>query len=237
MGSDFSIARGLDVEALKAAFDRDGRVEVRGFLVPADAARLRAHLAARDDWTLVLNAGKAVYEIPRQGYAQLSAAQLADLDRHVVEAARTGFHYRYETIRVADDPAMRGRTPLDAFVGFMSSPEVLALVAAITGADDIAFADGQATAYSAGHFLTRHDDDVAGKNRRAAYVLGLSDGWQPEWGGLLMFHGADGLVEQGYVPMFGALRLFAVPAMHSVSYVTPLAPEPRLSVTGWLRHR
>jgi SM-20-related protein len=37
------------------------------------------------------------------------------------------------------------------------------------------------------------------------------------------------------VHAMGALRLFAVPKLHSVSYVTPFAPEPRLSVTGWLR--
>ncbi len=56
-----------------------------------------------------------------------------------------------------------------------------------------------------------------------------------EWGGLLMFHGNDGNIEEAFTPAMGALRIFAVPALHSVSYVTPLAPEPRLSITGWLR--
>lgn len=237
MNDDFSIGPGLDVATLRDAFRRTGRVEICDFLTAADAARLRAHLMARDDWRLVLNAGDAVYEIPRDAVRRLSAAQRQELDDRVIAAARQGFHYRYESIRVPDDPAARdsAASMLDRFAGFMSSPAVLELIGEISGLDGLDFADGQATAYSPGHFLTAHDDDVAGKQRRAAYVLGLSPGWQADWGGLLMFHRDGGHVEEGFVPAMGALRLFAVPARHSVSYVTPFAPEPRLSVTGWLR--
>lgn len=239
MSDDFSIGPNLDVGALRDAFRRIGRVEIPGFLPVADALRLRAHLIGRGDWRLVLNAGEAVYEIPRDAVRQLSDVQRRELDERVIAAARQGFHYRYESIRVADDPAERDAAAslLDRFAGFMSSPAVLGLIGDISGLDGLDFADGQATAYSAGHFLTTHDDDVAGKKRRAAYVLGLSPGWQADWGGLLMFHRDDGHVEEGFVPAMGALRLFAVPARHSVSYVTPFAPEPRLSVTGWLRSR
>ena len=42
-----------------------------------------------------------------------------------------------------------------------------------------------------------------------------------------MFHGDDGNIEEAFAPAMGALRLFAVPKLHSVSYVTPFAPEPR----------
>ena len=154
-------------------------------------------------------------------------------------AARTGFHYRYEAIRVSDFDAERSATGtlLDRFIQFMSSAEVLDFLKDIIGSSELAFADGQATAYSPGHFLTRHDDDVAGKHRLAAYVFGLQPGWQADWGGLLMFHGRDGNIEEAFTPAMGALRLFAVPAPHSVSCVAPFAPEPRLSVTGWLRSR
>ncbi len=239
MDYGFSIGPELDVAALRTVFARTGRVEIGDFLAAGDAARLRAHLLGREDWTLVLNAGDAVYEIPREGVGQLSEEQRVELDRRVIAAARSGFQYRYESIRVPDDPAARsdGDTLLDAFVRFMSSRPVLDVIEQISGLDGLDFADGQATAYSAGHFLTEHDDDVAGKGRRAAYVLGLSPVWRAEWGGLLMFHRADGHIEEAFVPALGALRLFAVPARHSVSYVTPLAPEPRLSVTGWLRSR
>lgn len=236
MSGQFSIGQRLDIAALRAAFDRDGRVEIRDFLVPADAARLRAHLIAREDWKLVLNAGDKVYEMPRGAIDGLSPAQRDELERRSLDAARHGFHFRYDTIRVPEDPSAR-TTLLDDFVSFLSSDEVRHLLCAISGIADLDYADGQATAYSAGHYLTRHDDDVVGKQRRAAYVLGLTPDWRPEWGGLLMFHRPDGHVEEAFVPAMGALRLFAVPAAHSVSYVTPMAPEPRLSVTGWLRYR
>ena len=45
----------------------------------------------------------------------------------------------------------------------------------------------------------------------------------------------DDEIDHGFVPAFNALRLFRVPVQHSVSHVWPFAPEPRLSVTGWLR--
>ena len=235
MSDRFRLNPGLDVAALRALFDRDGRVEIRDFLAPDAAARLRAHLLARHDWKLVLNAGDKVYEMPRGAIDALDPAQREELEARSIAAARDGFHFRYEAIRVPDDPAARS-SPLDDFVGFLSSPKVIDLLRAITGIGDLDYADGQATAYSPGHYLTRHDDNVDGKQRRAAYVLGLSPGWRPEWGGLLMFHRPDGHVEEAFVPTMGALRLFAVPALHSVSYVTPMAPEPRLSVTGWLRY-
>lgn len=60
------------------------------------------------------------------------------------------------------------------------------LIRDITGDRDIRFADAQATAFSPGDFLTGHDDRFAGKDRRAAYVLGLTPVWRLEWGGLLI---------------------------------------------------
>jgi Rps23 Pro-64 3,4-dihydroxylase Tpa1-like proline 4-hydroxylase len=68
-------------------------------------------------------------------------------------------------------------------------------------------------------------------------VFGLTPQWRIEWGGLLLFHGADGQVERGFVPRFNSLALFAVPQLHSVSMVTRAAPYRRYSITGWLRSR
>jgi Rps23 Pro-64 3,4-dihydroxylase Tpa1-like proline 4-hydroxylase len=117
----------------------------------------------------------------------------------------------------------------------MSSGDVRDFLRVVTGAEDIQYADAQATAYSPGDFLTGHDDAVTGKSRRAAYVFGLTPMWRLEWGGLLLFHGSDGNVERGLVPAFNSLNLFAVPRMHSVSEVTRAAAYRRYSITGWLR--
>jgi SM-20-related protein len=239
MSDDFSISQTIDLASVKASFQAKGRVEIPDFLDSGQAEKLRASLMERSDWTLVLNAGERVYEIERSRLAEMTERQHAELEQRIIEAGRQGFQYRYESIRVPDDNADRLRrgSLLDRFVGFMSSPAVLDFLSEITGNEHPDFADGQATAYSSGHFLTSHDDDVAGKGRHAAYVFGLAPVWRAEWGGLLMFHGDDGNIDEAFAPAMGALRLFAVPQLHSVSYVTPFAPEPRLSVTGWLRSR
>jgi SM-20-related protein len=232
----FALSPDIDAARLDAEYARTGRVSIAPFLSPESAEALRAHLAAREDWKLVMNAGANVYEMPKAAAAALSDAQRATLDRKLGESAVWGFQYRYESIRVPDDPGARAAsgTLLDAFATFLSSASVLDMLRAVTGGT-IDFADAQATAYGPGHFLTRHDDAVEGKHRQAAYVLGLSPQWRAEWGGLLLFHGAEDEIDHGFVPQFNALRLFRVPAQHSVSCVWPFAPQPRLSVTGWLR--
>lgn len=234
MALDFRLSDDIDWDALKQGFARRGRVEIEGLLAGGQAEALRDHLRARTDWTLVMNAGDKVYELTREAHGALEPGQRADLDRLIVAAARDGFQYRYETIRVPDGGNAGADDPAARFVAFLSSPAVLERLNHVMGAE-ADFADGQATRYAEGHFLTRHDDDVEGKRRRAAYVFSLAPAWRAEWGGLLMFHGDDGNIEEAFAPQMGALRLFAVPQPHSVSYVTPFAPEARLSITGWLR--
>ena len=233
----FAINPDLDAEALRRSFAAAGRVHIAHFLEPSGAARLAEHLRARSDWLLVINQLDKVFELGRDAQAALSEAKQAQLDAAVFQAARHGFQYRYETLRVPDGRRERAADPslLNRFAEFLSSAEVLAFLRRVTGSPAIRFADAQATAYAPGHFLTAHDDDVAGKNRVAAYVMNLSPDWRIDWGGLLMFEGADGHVERALVPGFNALNLFAVPARHSVSYVAPFAPRRRYSVTGWLR--
>lgn len=224
-----------DVDRLAAAFAAEGRVRVDGLLPEADAYWWRQHLQARTDWRQVMNSGDKVFELDRPTLAAMDEAQKRALDDAVHAGARTGFQYRFETVRVPDAPDARQASddPLARFAEWMGGGAVLDLCRKITGRADIEFADAQATAYAPGDFLTAHDDDVAGKGRRAAYVFGLSTPWRPEWGGLLLFHRGDAV--DGFVPAFNTLNLFAVPQLHSVSQVTRAAPARRYSITGWLR--
>lgn len=226
----------IDVAALRRSFAARGRVRISEFLVVDDAIRLREHLSARTDWRQVLNSGDKLFELDRPTRDAMTSAQRAALDTAVLAGARDGFQYRYESIRVPDGAAARVGTDdaLTALATWLSGGEAMALFRAVTGAADIDYADAQATAYAPGDFLTAHDDAVAGKGRRAAYVLGLSAGWRIEWGGALLFHRAEGEIE-GVAPAFNTLDLLAVPQLHSVSMVTGSAPYRRYSVTGWLR--
>jgi Rps23 Pro-64 3,4-dihydroxylase Tpa1-like proline 4-hydroxylase len=226
-----------DPHRLAEAFRASGRLQIANFLHPQDAERLLVFLKSSNAWRLVINSNDQFFELDRKAQAELTADQQAQLDEAVYAGARYGFQYRYETIRVPDAAAERTRepTPLNDFAVFLSGEPVLRFLRIIIGNDDISFADAQATAYAPGHFLTAHDDEVAGKDRRAAYVMNLSKDWSVDWGGLLTFHHPDASAAEAFVPRFNTLNLFAVPQRHSVGIVAPFAPRRRYSVTGWLR--
>lgn len=219
-------------------FSSKGRVRLHGLLDGRVAAALYARLDARQDWRQVINSGDKVFELDRTTRAGMSAAKVQALDDAVWQGARESFQYRYETLRLPDgdhdNAAFAADDPLFGLTRWLSTGTMRDMLRRITAAADVDYADGQATAYSSGDFLTAHDDAVAGKRRRAAYVIGLTPVWRVEWGGLLLFHERDGAVS-GYMPGFNTLDLFAVPQMHSVSPVAPAAVCRRIAITGWLR--
>ncbi len=233
----FKINGAHDPERLAAVFRAERRLHVPHFLEPDGAEQLLEHVRTSQAWRLVLNSGDKVIELDRSTQDSLGQERTQQLDLAVYAAAREGFQYRYETIRVPDREAERkaSGTVLDAFARFMSEDTSLQFFRTVLDDPEIGFADAQATAYSPGHFLTAHDDKVAGKNRKAAYVMNLSKSWSADWGGLLAFHNPGQAEVKALVPVFNSLNLFAVPQVHSVTMVAPYAPRRRYSVTGWLR--
>lgn len=234
----FALGERGDVAELTATFAARGIVSIPGILAEETAAALYAQLRQRDDWRQVIGGSDRLVELDRPTRAAMSAAQRGQLDEAVYAGAREGFQFRYETLRVPDGPAERAASadPLAAFASWWSSEPVLGLLRGIAGAAHIAFADMQATAYAPGDFLTAHDDDVAGKNRVAAYVLNLTPKWRVEWGGLLAFHDDHGPEVTALAPAFNRLNLLRVPQRHSVTEVTRAAAYRRYALTGWLRY-
>lgn len=173
--------------------------------------------------------------MPHRHFMDLPPTEKRKLREMVENAARTGLQYRYRSIRVEESRETRGRRGLvlDKFADLLNAPATIAMLRAIVSESAIGFADAQATDYRAGDFLTTHDDAVEGKDRQAAYVFGLTERWQADWGGLLLFEDGDRV--EGFVPDFNILRVFKVPRRHHVSYVAPWVEARRLSVTGWLR--
>lgn len=233
----FTLNPALDADAIADAFARQGHVRIAPFLDEGSAKALHALLRGRQDWRQLINHAKGVFELDRSVRAGMTAQQCTALDEAVYAQARDGFQFRYESIGVPDEAEKRSASddPLVAFVAWLSQGAPRAFLRKVSGCDDIAFADGQATAYSPGDFLTGHDDAVAGKQRVAAYIMGLTPIWRLEWGGLLMLHGQDDANVTGLVPGFNTLVLLSVPQMHSVSEVTRAAVYRRYSITGWLR--
>lgn len=219
-----------------AHFTRHGWVQLDSFLDDSSARRLESHLRHRDDWNQHLNQGEKLFELDRKTRAGMTDERRAALDRAVFANARDGFQFRFEGIRVPDPPAEPEAGPLGDFARLINAPATLALLRGIAAAPAISFGDAQATLYSPGDFLTTHNDNVAGKNRHAAYVYSLNPGWRMDWGGLLLLMDRDGSA-RALVPAMNRLTVFRVPCDHSVSLVSAAAARPRLSITGWLRSR
>ena len=227
----FEIDPGLDVEALGRAFAEHGRLQVGQFLTPESAQALYGELSSSNAWKLTVNRGEEIHNFDLSAMAQWSERQHELLEQAATMGGRFGFQFRYDVIRLDD----KSTGLIAEFRDFMSSPAVVEAMRAITGASDIAFADAHASRYTAGHFLTTHDDRIDTMGRRAAYVMNLTPEWRPDWGGLLQFFDRRGDVVRAFTPGFNLLNLFRVPQAHNVSWVTPLAAAPRYAITGWLR--
>jgi SM-20-related protein len=234
----FALRPGLDAAAFAADYAEEGRLQIVNFLRHDRAIALFRELAESRAWRLALNKGEEVLDHAESEIATWSAERRSELDQAVLEGGREGFQFRYDTIRLPEYGAgwEEGAPPLlRDFIEFLCSDSTIGFLRALTGAADVSFADGHASRYREGHFLTAHDDLNQGMGRRAAYVLNLSPQWRPDWGGILQFYDERGNVTRGFTPAFNTLNIFNVPQPHSVSWVTPLAGAPRYAVTGWLR--
>jgi SM-20-related protein len=233
----FRLNARLDPHALSKRFTEAGRLQIEDFLELPDAKELAESLATLD-WRLVLNSGARHVDLPAPQLTLLGEPRLSAVREEVRKNAAHGFQYLYENWPVTDiDAAGQLNHPrLRAVYETMNSEGVRDFLKQVTG-EDTDFCDMQATRYSAGHFLTVHTDDAPDKNRKLAYVLGLTDGWSPTWGGQLQFLDAHHRVTRTYVPRFNALSVFRVPTPHHVSQVTSFAPKGRVSLTGWFRTR
>ena len=226
----------LDIERLATEYAADDRVRVADLLDNDFAERL--HQACRNDVPyeyLCHVDGKSV-AIPPDDLKALGPEEQRNLDRSIMDAASKGvgfFYSGYQMRRARDATDDDKLGFLHEMFDFVNSDDVLSMVSTITGRDDITCADAHYTRFTPGQFLTRHKDDIRDEGRRIAYVMGFSKNWHPDWGGLLHFFEDNGTPRDFWMPMFNSLVLFDVRHVHSVSYVTPFAKEPRLSLTGW----
>ena len=233
--SPFRINPDLDLDAIRRTYEEEGRVRIYG-LLSEGAVELYEHLLGRSDWIHLISTDDGVLELQPDAKAALKPAAWRRIEERSLARVREEFQYRYLALRVPPPEEERGRTDLvTEFARLMRSESMIEFLRAATGHDALSFTDGQATAYDHDDFLTGHDDDVDGKGRLAAYVYGLTPYWRIEYGGLLLFHGANDRTVSGEVPRFNTLDLFKVPVQHSVSMVTRSAPHRRFAVTGWLR--
>lgn len=213
--------------ALCEHLDTHGWVQVPNILARADADALYRTLSGLEAWHTSIGAGPQSWSVPAGADASLALGQA-----HALAGSQQGFAYAFEHVPAVETGMAPALASVEALV---RSDGFLDIGRKLLGDEEICFADAQACRYGPGHFLTAHDDNVAGKHRRAAYVLNLTPQWRADWGGLLLFHDEKGRVTNGLVPAYNVLNIFKVPVAHSVSAVAPFAPARRYSITGWLR--
>ena len=225
----------LGHQALSPIYSGSRRIHIPGFLEKQAALHLGDMLKSCN-WTQIYNIGHNVMELSETELDAMSLLERESINQGIQERATLGFQFRYRGIRIVADNCeflLPTTDPLHTFGQFINHPDTLDFFRTLTGHHDIRWADAQATCYRPGDFLTGHDDAISGHTRRAAYVLNLTPIWRVEWGGLLLFHAADGHVDEGLAPSWNAINVFSVPQMHSVSQVAAFAGFPRLAITGW----
>ena len=227
----------LELNAARAVFKKRGRVLLPQFLTAPQAQMLSESLSDSGHFHLTMNrADDSVTNIKPEEVVRAGEEFQRGLMSAVFSASSSGFRYFYgqfEFDKHLDEASPMGNLSRIVWHFFQSSA-FLGAIGKIIGVPNLVRTSAQASRYAPGHFLTRHDDDVVNSGRRAAFVLYLTPQWQADWGGLLQFIDRDGHVAEAYTPTFNALALFKVPTAHAVSMVTPLAPYPRIAISGWV---
>lgn len=232
----------LDVAAQQ--FARSGRAQVRDFLTIETAREIRTILSQSTPWGLAVQAGieasahqyraEELADAAIQKQAQSHAQQANDA------AGRGDFaflHGRYSLVMAYLEKWNPGG-PHDLLIEYLNTDDFLGPLRRVSGIANLIKADGHATIFGPGHFLTSHSDEHVEQGWQVAYVLNLSiDDWRSDWGGQLVFHDDRGAVCETYLPTFNTLNMFRVPQLHAVTYVPAFAPVGRYAISGWARDK
>jgi SM-20-related protein len=224
----------LDPAPFADTFQRDGVVQIPVFLEPADAESVAATINGLT-WNIVApDEASETLVISPQAIQKFGEAQVRQFLQGAIKRASRGFSFVHLSYAMQDEYGRDPTPPIHRATEFLQSRAFLDFGATVIGSDKVEGVRVQASNYRPGDFLTLHDDRHKKDERLAAFTLGFTREWRPDWGGQLLFHDAEGQIERGFMPGFNVLTLFKVPRAHSVAPVAAYAAAKRLSLTGWL---
>ena len=212
-------------------------VQIPGFLQEAPARSILECLQRDGPWSLAYRANGESKIVHRDEYRSMSDVQVAGLLAEANMQAKGEYGFAYESymmVKAYIEKQDQGLL-LHRVLEYLNSAEFLDFARSVTGLRAIRRTNAQATRYRPGHFLRMHDDVDLSDGRLAAYVLNLTPGWHPDWGGLLHLQRDDGMISEILFPFWNTLSLFLVPQFHFVSGVMPYAEQDRLAITGWFQ--
>jgi SM-20-related protein len=226
----------LDLAPYREEFESCGRVRISDIFKTDFAEEIYAALQ-RAPWGALFRANEKTVSVSREGLAAYTPQDLMNLKKVIFAETAKGFQFSYHSLALkhAKGAAWDNKQVVPALSACLDSDEFLEIGRTVSGFEAIRSITAQATCYMPESFLSAHDDVADNvENRLVAYVLGITKDWKFDWGGFLQFLDPEsGKVIDSFPPTFNSLMLFRVPQWHSVSFVTPFALRPRISVTGW----
>ena len=230
--ADIRIRAGLDLQACGEAYREAGMAQVPDFLEAGSATAVGDLLRTLPYVIVAPDERGETLVISDEVMRRFGEQKVRSFLGETIRRASSGFAFIHQSYALQDEYGRAPHLPIARVTEFLQSRVFLDVGQAVTGGQ----VDGvrvQASHYRRGDFLTLHDDSHTRDDRVAAFTLGFTRGWRPDWGGQLLFHDARGDIERGFAPRFNMLSVFAVPRAHSVAPVAAYAAEPRLSLTGW----
>jgi len=117
----------------------------------------------------------------------------------------------------------------------LGSPEFIEFLNCITGLGLTQLTTLFLSKYKSGNFLSPHSDKGNGK---LAFVLNLTMGWKPQYGGNLHFMNDERTeIIETVCPEYNSFYIFHVPSEkgipHFVGHVSPGIKIVRYAITGW----
>jgi SM-20-related protein len=224
----------LDISAARATFAEAGRCRIDDFLAPDLADRLLAELSEGMNFDVAYACSPSPKLVSASAWQSMTAPTRKALNEQLMARASEGQGFLYCTYLAKNRVSASSRDDelMDSVFSFWGGDVMQKLVADITSLN-VKGAESQFTRFTVGQYLTRHRDTLEGNKRLLAFVLSLSRGWHPDWGGLLHFYNEDGEIEETWTPRFNTLQIFDIRQIHGVSVVAPCAPRGRYSLTGW----
>lgn len=230
--SSIEIRSELAVAPFAEAFRNEGVVQVPDFLARASAQAVSQVLSDLPYVIVAPDERGDTLVLDNKVMERFGQDQVRNFLNDTIRRASSGFAFIHRSYPLQDEYARSRDNPGAAITEFLQSRAFLDFGAQIIG-EPVDGVRVQASHYRKGDFLTLHDDSHSRDDRLAAFTLGFTKGWRPDWGGQLLFHDAAGDVTRGFAPRFNVLTVFAVPKAHSVAPVAAYATQPRFSLTGW----
>lgn len=221
----------IDTTKLNHDFLENGIVRVFDFLTPKSALELSDCLSLSTSFDNAFYIEGKNRQASDLEIANLPTSTKQELYQNIYDSASKGSGFLYGRHKIESNSL----EILKETLNLLNTQQVLDFVKKITNVIGLTHADGQATKFRKGDFLTRHVDDIPGETRKIAYVLSMTENWHPDWGGLLQFFQQNGAPTNSWSPVYNSLTMFDVKKIHSVTSIANFAAQNRYSITGWFR--